>query len=84
MASRAFLTTMDNPFDPYEEFDSWYRFDIDKGYNSCALLARYVNVEAGASEPEIAQATEKGIDRIVLNDPLDLYIKVKKDVEVEY
>lgn len=34
------LTTFDNPFDPFEQFDLWYQYDTDKGYNSCAYLDR--------------------------------------------
>ena len=28
------LTTIDNPFDPFTEFDQWILFDKDKGYDS--------------------------------------------------
>ena len=26
------LTTVDNPFDPFEQFTSWFMFDEEKGY----------------------------------------------------
>ena len=31
------LTTFDNPFDPFEQFTSWFLFDTEKGYN-CNLF----------------------------------------------
>ena len=34
------LTTVDNPFDPFTEFDKWFMFDNDFGYCSCQYLAR--------------------------------------------
>lgn len=35
---RCFLTTFDNPYSPYEQFEEWYRYDTDHGYNSSGLL----------------------------------------------
>ena len=34
------LTTNDNPFDFFEQFDDWYKFDESKGYCTCSLIAR--------------------------------------------
>ena len=35
------ITTFDNPYDPFDNFNSWLMFDMDKGYNSCGLLDRF-------------------------------------------
>lgn len=32
------LTTTDNPYNPVTQFDEWYAFDVQKGYNTCGLL----------------------------------------------
>ena len=34
------ITTFDNPFDPFYQFDEWLLFDNMKGYNTCGHLAR--------------------------------------------
>ena len=38
-----YLTTEDNPYDPYEQFEQWFAYDTAKGYNSCGLLERVAN-----------------------------------------
>ena len=36
------LTTNDNPFDPFENFEEWYKIDMQFQYNTCGLVARLV------------------------------------------
>lgn len=75
------LTTVDNPFNPFDEFDSWYRFDLDKGYNCCSYLDRIANYSDEMSIIEINRETERAIDEILLFNPTNLYKKVYKDVD---
>lgn len=69
------LTTFDNPFDPIEQFDSWLRFDIDKGYNSCCYLDRIAKTSDSLSDAENEREIERAIDEIVMYNP-DIYRKV--------
>lgn len=71
------LTTFDNPFNPFEQFDSWFLFDSEKGYNSCAYLARIAKISDDMSEQEQDRETERAIDEIIKNDFMNIYKKVK-------
>ena len=62
------LTTIDNPFDPFEQFDSWFLFDVEKGYNSCAYLGRIARTSDQLSEEENEQENERAIDEIIKYD----------------
>lgn len=77
MADDCMLTTVDNPYDPFEEFDLWFMYDIEKGYYSCNYLGRIVNLEDNMSEKEKDEEITRAIDEIVLMNPTGLYKKVK-------
>lgn len=77
------LTTVDNPWDPIDDFDNWYRYDMDKGYSTCCYLARVAKISENMTETERAEETERAIDRIVLFDPFNLYKKVKRKVTID-
>lgn len=78
MSTEYRLTTFDNPFDPFEEFTSWFKFDVTKGYNTCEYLGRIVKTFEGMTENEEHEATEKAIDEIIFYDPLNIYKKVAR------
>lgn len=71
------LTTKDNPFDPFTQFNEWYNFDIDKGYNSCGYLDRIANTSDQLSDEENAREIERAIDEIIKYDFMNNYKKVK-------
>ena len=70
------LTTIDNPYDPFEEFDKWYRFDTDKGYNSCSYLDRIAATSDKMSDEENDQEIERAINEIIKYDFMNIYKKV--------
>ena len=72
------LSTNDNPFDPFEDFDNWYLYDIEYGYYSCSKLDRIVKIKDDFTEIEISQETERAIDAIIKNDFTDKFIKVTR------
>lgn len=73
------LSTADNPFDPFDQFDSWYNYDMDKGYSSCCYLSRVAFTSDSLSDAENTQEIEHAIDNIIANDPYNAYIKVVRD-----
>lgn len=72
------LTTFDNPYDPFEEFTLWFKFDVCKGYNTCAYLGRIVKTFEGMTEIEENKAVEEAIDEIIFHDPFNIYKKVTR------
>lgn len=75
------LTTIDNPFDPFNDFASWYVFDSKQGYNSCSLLSIMAETSDAYSDDENKFIIEEAIDEIIKSDPLKIYKKIKKEVE---
>ena len=72
------LTTFDNPFDPFEQFSDWFRFDVDQGYYSCSYLARIAKTSEQFSDEENNQEIERAIDEIIKHDFKNIYKKVKR------
>lgn len=80
MERHVHITTIDNPFDPFEDFRSWFDYDIEKGYYTSSKLARLTNLKSDMSEKEELIEIERAIDRLIEIDPLDLYIKMTREI----
>jgi hypothetical protein len=67
------LTTKDNPFNPWTDYDDWYAFDRDKGYHSPSYQARIAFTSDDLSDEENDQIINQAIEDIIR---LDKYIGV--------
>ena len=76
------LTTYDNPFNPFDNFQEWFSFDTEMGYNSCSLLMRIANVTDDMSDTEETLEIERAIDQIIKYDFLGIYEKVAKELNI--
>ncbi|MBR1734966.1 MAG: hypothetical protein IJ730_05920, partial [Alphaproteobacteria bacterium] len=63
------LTTVDNPFDPFTEWDDWRRFDEDHGYYTCEYLGRVCDFSYELSEADQEVAVLTAIADIVRFEP---------------
>lgn len=79
MLEEKLLTTIDNPYNPFHNWDEWYTFDITKGYFSCGLLARFAIASDSLSEPEKRTFLQDAMKRIIAIDPK--YRMISKDEE---
>lgn len=73
-----YLTTTDNPYDPYEQFEQWFAFDTQKGYNTCGLLERIAHTSEELSPEDNRIEINNAVNQIVLNDPTGLFKRVVK------
>jgi len=72
------LTTVDNPFDPFTQFNEWNAFDIRMGYGTAAFLARIANVSNDLSDADHDKAIQDAIDEIVNENVSGMWKKVTR------
>lgn len=72
------LTTIDNPYDPFNEWDEWLGYDESQGYFTSSLLARVVVYGQELSEADQDLAVEYAIDEIIKESPLLIYRKLSR------
>lgn len=73
---RAMLTTTDNPFNPFVQFEAWRAFDDARGYHTCEYLARIVKDSDALSPVEHEAEVTSAIDEIVKLNVFGIYKKV--------
>ena len=81
MVNKVMLTTFDNPYDPFEQFSSWFLFDVEKGYNTCSYLGRIAKFSDEMTTKEEDEEVERAIDEIIKYDFMNIYKKVRKETE---
>ena len=80
------VTTTDNPFDPFTEWDEWYFYDLSKGYSTCERLDILSNTSSQLSDELNNEELEQAIDQLVeigavgKDGTIVDYVKVYKQV----
>ena len=76
------LTTSDNPYNPFTNFDEWFAFDEQKGYHTCAYLARITKTSSNLSDADYTQEVENAIDEILKLNLTGNYVKITKQEDI--
>lgn len=76
MSNQYAITTFDNPYDPFEQFASWFLFDVEKGYNTCCYLGRIARTSSQMSEEEENEEIGRAIDEMIQHDFRNIYKKL--------
>ncbi len=69
------ITTIDNPFNPFTEFDKWFQYDIYCGHRTCEKLARLACTSNVLSDEENDIEIKSAIDQMIVDEPL-IYKKI--------
>lgn len=70
------LTTVDNPYSPFTQFDEWLQFDESSGYYTTQYLARLTLSSGDLSDADQSNAIEIAIDEVVRENINGMYRKV--------
>ena len=70
------LTTIDNPFSPFTQWNEWKRYDEDKKYYTCSYLARIAKTSDDLSEADYDKAIDDAIEEIISLNINGMYTKV--------
>ena len=71
------LTTYDNPYNPFTQFELWFKFDMLLGYNTCGLLDQTASTNFVQSQELNEKDSLDAIDYIVAKNPV-IYKKVSR------
>lgn len=73
------VTTIDNPFDYFTQFDDWHRYDTDHGYYTLEYLARIVGFTTEMSEADQNRVINDAVEEICRQNILGIYRKCTQD-----
>lgn len=83
MAEEVMLSTIDNPYNPFDNFDQWYAYDEIKARQEnrptcCGYLARVDASSDEVSEAEQIQTMNDIIDEIIALNLSGKFIKLTR------
>jgi hypothetical protein len=77
------LTTTDNPWNPWHNYDAWYAWDQAMGYNTPGYLAAITKSSIDLSDADQERAIQDAIDEIVSYNFLGVWRKISRETILE-
>lgn len=77
--TESMLTTADNPYNPFTQFDEWLAFDEGAGYFTLPYLARIATTSPDLSDEQNSEAIEDAINEILDYNLVGVYQKVTRE-----
>lgn len=75
------ITTFDNPFSPFTQFDEWYQYDIQKGYDTLGTLSRMTMNSSRLSERDQMRIIGDSMIELVKMLPQTYKLVLEEDYE---
>lgn len=64
-SKEVFITTYDNPYDYFKQFDEWLNYDRQKGYFTLEYVGRLAKLAPDLSDEEEKNEIENTINSII-------------------
>ena len=71
------LTTYDNVFNPFENFEAWWKEDLRLGHDCCGMLAKVASLNEVGSDSVNDAEVSRAMDEIIASEPT-IYKKVTR------
>lgn len=72
------ITTVDNPYDYFDDFVGWWKMDHLLGYGTLEKVARIIETSRKFTVEQDEQAFEEAIDEFIAQDFTGLFRKVTR------
>lgn len=79
----AMLSTIDNPFNPFTDYDEWYAYDVQHNHDCCGIVAHLAKTSDAYLDEENSYEIQKAIDWFVKNNLEGIYCKVFAHTQVQ-
>lgn len=73
------LTTIDNEFNPFTQFDEWLAYDTFMNHGTCGMLAFFAKTSNEMDEEDYNETINDAINEILSINPTGLHYKLYED-----
>lgn len=77
--SNFWVTTFDNIYNPFTNFEEWYDFDRQQGYQTCEWIGASVVTSNKLDDDIIEEDIEFGVSEFLKLNPYGMHYKVYED-----